>query len=98
MEGNHLSVAHNNAINSGINPIKNPDDKTNNSYWHDRDGHVWDELRDWGNYDFRPKEGSAFIDAGIAIEGFTISFDGVTDGIIGTAPDIGAYEYGDSQY
>ena len=67
-KGNHLSVAHNNAINSGINPIKNPDDRTNNSGWGHRGGHVWDELRDWGNYDFRPKEGSAFIDAGIAIE------------------------------
>ena len=40
----------------------------------------------------------SFIDAGLAIEGFTIPFDGVTDGIIGAAPDIGAYEYGDSQY
>ena len=97
-KGNHLSVAHNNAINSGINPIKNPDDRTNNSGWGHRGGHVWDELRDWGNYDFRPKEGSALIDAGLAIEGFTIPFDGVTDGIIGPAPDIGAYEYGDSQY
>ena len=97
-KGNHLSVAHNNAINSGINPIKNPDDRTNNSGWGHRGGHVWDELRDWGNYDFRPKEGSAFIDAGIAIEGFTIPFDGVSDGIVGAAPDIGAYEYGDSQY
>ena len=40
-KGNHLSVAHNNAINSGINPIKNPSDRTNSSGWGHRGGHVW---------------------------------------------------------
>ena len=38
-------------------------------------------------YDFRPKPDSALIDAGIHVEG-------ITDGYIGNAPDLGAYEYG----
>ena len=39
------------------------------------------------NLDFRPNPDSILVDAGIVIDGFT-------DGYVGTAPDIGAYEYG----
>ena len=39
------------------------------------------------NLDFRPNPDSILVDAGLAIDGFT-------DGYVGTAPDIGAYEYG----
>ncbi|MDP6992437.1 MAG: hypothetical protein QGF89_07130, partial [Candidatus Marinimicrobia bacterium] len=60
------------------------------------------------NYDFRPKKGSALIDGGIVIEGINDgtdkdfnhppSFTGQNRKFIGDAPDIGAYEYGDSVY
>jgi hypothetical protein len=46
-------------------------------------------LRDPKNLDFRPKAGSALIDAGTPIQGLDF---------LGRAPDIGAYEYGDSTY
>ncbi|MBC8375934.1 MAG: T9SS type A sorting domain-containing protein [FCB group bacterium] len=48
---------------------------------------VEDYLVDPQNYDFRPVEGSPFIDAGVEISG-------ITDGYLGEAPDLGAYEYG----
>jgi hypothetical protein len=48
-------------------------------------------LADPKNMDFRPPEGSPLIDAGRAIKGYT-------DGFLGKAPDIGAYEYGDSPW
>lgn len=45
---------------------------------------------DW--FDFRPASGSAgIIDGGIAVSG-------ITDGYVGAAPDVGAYEAGDSVY
>lgn len=44
-------------------------------------------LQDPDNFDFRPKAGSPLIDAGRAIPG-------ITDGFVGKAPDIGAYEFG----
>jgi len=50
-----------------------------------------DQLRDPDNFDFRPKLGSDLIDAGYVIPG-------VTDDYLGSAPDIGAYEYGDPNY
>jgi hypothetical protein len=45
-------------------------------------------LADPGNFDFTPAEGSPLIEAGTPIPGFT-------DGYVGKAPDIGAYEVGD---
>ncbi|MBT3227661.1 MAG: T9SS type A sorting domain-containing protein [Candidatus Marinimicrobia bacterium] len=48
---------------------------------------VEDYLVDPENYDFRPIEDSPFIDAGLEIVG-------ITDGYLGEAPDLGAYEYG----
>jgi hypothetical protein len=48
-------------------------------------------LRDPDNLDFRPQSGSALVDAGTQIAG-------ITDGFLGAAPDIGAYESGASHY
>ena len=48
-------------------------------------------LRDPDNLDFRPKPYSVLIDGG-KVEGI------ITSGYIGSAPDIGAYEAGDSFY
>ena len=44
-------------------------------------------LIDPDNLNFRPHPDSALVDAGLVI-------DGITDGYVGSAPDIGAYEYG----
>jgi len=55
------------------------------------------ELSSPSHYDYRPRKGSALVDAGVVV-------DGVNDGqngsrmFIGDAPDIGAYEYGDNVY
>jgi hypothetical protein len=54
-------------------------------------GNVVDLLRDAANLDFRPAAGSVLIDTGVAISG-------ITDGYVGTAPDMGAYEYNDTNY
>jgi hypothetical protein len=53
------------------------------------DNIVADMLEDPYNFDFRPKIGSALIDAGMSIPG-------ITDGFTGAAPDIGAYERNDT--
>ena len=60
------------------------------------------------NYDFRPKKGSALIDGGVVIPGINDGQDktfnhvpfypGQNRKYIGSDPDIGAYEYGDSVY
>jgi hypothetical protein len=63
-------------------------------------------------YDFRPRKGSPLIDGGIAIPGINDgqdidpgkapnhppSYSGQHRAFVGDAPDIGAYEYGDSVY
>ncbi|MBK1876051.1 right-handed parallel beta-helix repeat-containing protein [Pelagicoccus mobilis] len=49
------------------------------------------QFRDFSNYDFRPKQGSGLIDAGVEVPG-------ITDGYFGDAPDAGAYEFGDPHY
>ena len=49
------------------------------------------QVRDPDNLDFRPLPGADIVDAGT-------NYPGVTDGYVGDAPDIGAYEYGDSTY
>lgn len=55
----------------------------------DLKGKGWEGLFvDPENGDFRPKKGSRLIDAGRVVEGFT-------DGHAGTAPDLGAYEFGE---
>ena len=60
------------------------------------------------DYDFRPRKGSSLIDAGVVIEGINDgqdlqfnwppSYQGQNRKFVGEAPDIGAYEYGDSVY
>ncbi|VGO16297.1 hypothetical protein PDESU_04888 [Pontiella desulfatans] len=52
---------------------------------------LFEELRDPLNWDFRPKAGSDLEDAGIDVPGFT-------EGYAGTAPDLGAYETGCTNY
>ena len=92
--GNINSVVHNNAGDKdSYIPVANPIDKTGNSMSKDSRGGrlLIEELRDINNFDFRPKAGSSLIDAGTYIPKFT-------DGYQGSAPDIGAYEYGDSNY
>ncbi|MEM1294775.1 MAG: hypothetical protein AAGH89_05375, partial [Verrucomicrobiota bacterium] len=49
------------------------------------------ELIDPSNFDFRPKPDSPLIDVAMNIAG-------ITDGYVGSAPDVGAYEYGDENY
>jgi len=56
-------------------------------------------LRDPANLDFRPKPGSELIDAGVAVtelpsKAIRVEFPP----FVGDAPDIGAYEAGDSNY
>ena len=103
-KGNHHSKAHNNATNSYFNPIQNPDDKTGNSWLGTDDGarstQVQMELRDPGNFDFRPRDhaDSPLIDQGTLVQGFTDAITGITDGPQGAAPDIGPYEHGDTTY
>ena len=48
---------------------------------------IKDMLVDPENFDFRPIQGSVLIDSGVIIENITGTH-------IGSAPDIGAYEYG----
>tara|TARA_B110001454_G_scaffold218483_1_gene246586 strand:+ start:707 stop:2884 length:2178 start_codon:yes stop_codon:yes gene_type:complete len=56
-----------------------------------KEADVRSQLRDPDNLDFRPKKDSELVDAGALIKGKDIQF-------IGNAPDIGAYEYGDTNY
>jgi len=49
------------------------------------------QLQDYAAYDFRLKPGAAAIDAGVAVPPYT-------DGWLGTAPDLGAYETGRSKW
>ena len=77
------------AENVAIWPI--PGDHTNNWNGYLESGSASDQLRNAPNFDFRPKAGSGIIDAGKVIPG-------ITDGYLGAAPDIGAYEYGDPHY
>jgi len=67
--------------------------------------HPTDRTQD---YDFRPRKGSSLIDAGVVIPGINDgqnlqfnwppSYTGQNRKYVGDAPDIGAYEYGDSVY
>ena len=69
------------------------------------DIHPTNRLQD---YDFRPRKGSSLIDGGKVIPGlndgqdlqfnYPPSFSGQNRKYVGEAPDIGAYEYGDSVY
>ena len=66
---------------------------THSNNWNGRDFSldVREVMRDPDNWDFRPKADPNLVDAGMHIPG-------ITDGYLGSAPDIGAYEYGDPNY
>ena len=66
---------------------------TNSTSWFGlaEGGQLEEQLRDPHNLDFRPRAGSSLVDAGTIWAPYT-------DGYVGSAPDIGAYEYGDSSY
>ena len=59
-------------------------------------------LRDPDNLDFRPKQNSPLIDAGYHINQSDVPWKKVpitrSETVVGKAPDIGAYEYGDTHY
>lgn len=64
-------------------------------------GAAWKYLRDPANYDFRPKLDSPLVDAGAVVTknelpSSAVNFPGIK--YVGSAPDIGAYESGDSRY
>ena len=64
-------------------------------------GAAWKFLRDPANYDFRPKGNSLLVDTGAVVNrnelpSMVANFPGQK--YVGEAPDIGAYEYGDSRY
>ena len=86
------SKAINNATGSYIDFIA-PERTEHNNWESSQNSHVSikTQVRDWNNRDFRPTADSGLIDAGVVIPG-------ITDGYIGSAPDIGAYEAGADRY
>ena len=76
-------------------PNSNPDPAlwTNDVYQYSASNNLFlaaspqTQLLNWTNEDFRLKPTAAAINAGVVIPGFT-------DGYIGSAPDLGAYEFG----
>jgi len=64
-------------------------------------GGAYTYLRDAANWDFRPKADSPLVDGGAIvkpdeIKSDVIAFEGLE--YCGTAPDVGAYEFGDARY
>lgn len=92
---NQLSITRNNiapriaGTSSGNNPIPGTHDHNWNGYVTGQD--IRTQLRDPENWDFRPIPGADIVDAGQ-------HFPGVTDDYVGTAPDIGAYEFAANSY
>lgn len=63
--------------------------------------HMRSLLRDPDHMDFRPKGDSPLVDAGVSIihtNHMTGEIINTSAGFVGSAPDIGAYEYGDDHY
>lgn len=95
--GNANSVTRNNAADdispatvfSSGDPLPGIESHNWNGSWKGTD--VRDQVRNAAFWDFRPRAGSELIDAGTNILG-------ITDGYLGNAPDIGAYEFGASDY
>lgn len=75
--------------NSGNDPVPGTADHNWNGYETGLD--VRTQLRDPDNFDFRPKPASDLVDGGL-------HYAGITDGYVGSAPDIGAYEFNDPTY
>jgi hypothetical protein len=97
--GNANSITRNNAADNFVDdPIPGTD--SNNFIGQYETKSLRDLLRDPDNMDFRPRsDATELIDQGVTI---TCSVDGqnfdVTAGYNGAAPDIGVYEYGDTEY
>ena len=93
--GNIGTITRNNAATtlSGDRQSEGPINGTHDHNWNGYETEVdlAAELNDPGVFDFRPRAGSDLIDAGIDVPG-------ITDGHLGDAPDIGAYEYGNTRY
>jgi len=102
--GNARSITHNNAANIlTADPI--PGIASHNYDGQEESKTIEELLRDPENFDFRPKANAVeLVDRGRLVS--ATRFDGtsnevkipVTDDFIGSAPDIGAYEYGDTVY
>jgi len=95
---NTHTVTRNNAVGAfsgnngaGISPIPGIHDHNWEGIKFDPVRDLKTQLYDASNMDFRPRHNSELVDAGIEESGVTESF-------IGYAPDIGAYEFGDSIY
>ena len=104
----------NNAVQSSDlqkNPIVDPENKTPNWCGVAVQGDLRSELRDPDNLDFRPRRGSALVDAGAVVDSVRLwqrGVDELDDGAVetldisatycGKAPDLGAYEHGDKHY
>ncbi|VGO16316.1 hypothetical protein PDESU_04907 [Pontiella desulfatans] len=88
--GNPNSISRNNAADKFTTwPI--PGTASHNYNAHLETNALHDLLRDPDNFDFRPKSGAVIVDAGTNVAG-------VTEGFLGAAPDIGAYELGATNY
>ena len=92
--GNEGTISRNNAANkiAGHRTGNYEDYPVPGIYDHNWNGYemntdIKEMLVDPENHDFRPIAGSALIDSGVDVQA-------VTDGYIGAAPDLGAYEYG----
>jgi len=80
------------AIRSGYYPLNGFTASNWNGYDHPDPSDTSDrQLRDPKNLDFRPKASSELVDAGIVIPG-------INEDYMGSAPDIGAYEFGCTNY
>lgn len=93
--GNFGTITQNNAANSlsGDRNVLATINGTVSNNWNGLENgrELKDEVVDTAVRDFRPRPGSTLIDAGVAVSG-------ITTGYSGTAPDIGAYEYGSESY
>ncbi len=64
-------------------------------------GAAWKYLRDPANHDFRPKAGSPLVDAGLPVKPHELPSPDLRFSqhrYVGSAPDIGAYEFADKRY
>lgn len=75
---------------TGESPVPGHYDHNWNGY-EEADPDIRKLLRDPDNLDFRPRKNSVLVDAGTNVVG-------VTEGYLGSAPDLGAYESGATNY